>query len=113
MQRVEAQTQEKEILLNSRINEEISEQQWPFMRTAPVHLPACWGSPLDPCASHQSVGIKKLPVISSTKMGLFEISRELQFTVCHHGEPHASPHMAREAGGRGTVGHRVHVFFIG
>ena len=30
------------------------------------------------------------------KMGLFGISGELQFRVCNHGKPCASPHMARE-----------------
>ena len=34
--------------------------------------------------------------ISSAKMGLFGISGELQFRVCNHGKPCASPHMARE-----------------
>ena len=29
-------------------------------------------------------------------MGLFEISRELQFRVCNHGEAHSSAHTARE-----------------
>ena len=29
------------------------------------------------------------PVISPAKMSLFGISRELQFGVCNHGEPHA------------------------
>ena len=29
--------------------------------------------------------------ISSAKMGLFWISRELQFGVCNHGEPPARP----------------------
>ena len=36
------------------------------------------------------------PDISSTKMGLFGINRELQFRVCSHGEPCTSPHTARE-----------------
>ena len=31
-------------------------------------------------------------------MGLSWISRELQFGVCNHGEPHASPQMGREGG---------------
>ena len=44
----------------------------------------------------------RLPVISPAKMGLFGISRELQFRVCNHGEPHASPHVAREGGGKGS-----------
>ena len=34
--------------------------------------------------------------ISLAKMGLFGISGELQFRVCNHGKPCASPHMARE-----------------
>ena len=34
----------------------------------------------------------------SAKMGLSWISRELQFGVCSHGGPHASPQMAREGG---------------
>ena len=34
--------------------------------------------------------------ICSAKMGLFGISGELQFRVCNHGKPCASPHMARE-----------------
>jgi len=29
-------------------------------------------------------------------MGLLEISRELQFRICSHGEPRASPHTARK-----------------
>ena len=28
-------------------------------------------------------------------MDLFGISRELQYRVCNHGKPHASPHKAR------------------
>ena len=38
----------------------------------------------------------RLPDISPAKMGFFGISRELQLGVCNHGEPCASPHMARE-----------------
>lgn len=32
-----------------------------------------------------------LPVVSPARMGLFGINRELQFGVCNHGEPCASP----------------------
>ena len=32
-----------------------------------------------------------LPGISPAKMGLFRISKELQFWVCNHDEPHAGP----------------------
>ena len=39
---------------------------------------------------------KQKPVISPTKMDLFRISKELQFRVCKHGEPCASPRIARE-----------------
>ena len=35
--------------------------------------------------------INRLPDISPAKMGLFGISRDLQFQVCNHGEPHVSP----------------------
>ena len=38
----------------------------------------------------------KWPDISPVKMGLFRISRELQFGFCSCGEPSASPHVARE-----------------
>ena len=40
--------------------------------------------------------INWLPDISPAKMGLFKINRELHFRVCNHGEPRASPFMARE-----------------
>ena len=40
--------------------------------------------------------INKLPDISPAKMGLFRISRELQFEIGNHGKPCASPHIARE-----------------
>ena len=45
-----------------------------------------------------SVGLKqiRLPDISPAKMGLLRINRELQFSVSDPGEPHASPHIARE-----------------
>lgn len=36
------------------------------------------------------VETSRLSVISLAKMSLFEISRELQFVVCNHGEPHAA-----------------------
>lgn len=39
---------------------------------------------------------KRLPDISSTKIGLLWNIRELQSRVCSHGEPHASPCTARE-----------------
>ena len=32
----------------------------------------------------------------SRKMSLFGISKGLQFGVCNHGKPHASPHRTRE-----------------
>ena len=35
--------------------------------------------------------INRLPHISPGKMGLFRISKELQFWVCNHDEPHAGP----------------------
>ena len=38
----------------------------------------------------------RLPSISPAKMGLFKINTELQFEVCNHGKPHASPRTARE-----------------
>ena len=38
----------------------------------------------------------RLLVISLAKMGLFGVSRELQFVVCNHGEPHAILCMPRE-----------------
>ena len=38
----------------------------------------------------------KEPAISSAKLGLFGISKELQFGVCNHGEPPAGPPAARE-----------------
>ena len=38
----------------------------------------------------------RLSGISSAKMGLFRISRELQFGVCNHGEPRESSHLSRE-----------------
>ena len=38
----------------------------------------------------------RLPNISSAKMGLFGISKELQFRVCNHSKPSLSPHRARE-----------------
>ena len=40
--------------------------------------------------------INKIPDISLGNMGLFGISRKLQFGVCNHGKSHASPHTARE-----------------
>ena len=56
-------------------------------------------------------------------MGLFGISRELQFRVCNHGKLHASPHTAMEgkhtSGGKGnlqgpqeTSRQRVHGFLL-
>ena len=36
------------------------------------------------------------PFIPPAKMGLFKINRELQFEVCNHGKPHASPGAARD-----------------
>ena len=38
----------------------------------------------------------RLPDISPGKIGLFWISRQLQFRVCDHNKPRGSPHMARE-----------------
>ena len=38
----------------------------------------------------------RLPDISPAKVGLFGISRKLQFKVCNHGKPHASPCKASE-----------------
>ena len=38
----------------------------------------------------------RLPVTSPAKLGLFEISRELQFRVCNHSELQASPPVTRE-----------------
>lgn len=35
--------------------------------------------------------MNRLPVISPAKIGLFKISRELQFGVCNHSEARASP----------------------
>ena len=72
-----------------------------------------------PHAGHQNTDLKLLD-ISPTKMGLFRTSRELQFKVCNHGEPYASPHMTREGegfyrgkkeGGRDLV-NRVHGFLL-
>ena len=66
----------------------------------------------------------RLLEISSAKMDLFEIGRELKFGVCSHGKPHASPHTARKGehfyGGEGRgveeVGRalvsRVHDFLL-
>ena len=66
----------------------------------------------------------RLLEISSAKMDLFEIGRELKFGVCSHGKPHASPHTARKGErfygreGRGVeeVGralvNRVHAFLL-
>ena len=52
--------------------------------------------------------MNRLPDISSAKMGLFGISRELQFSVFNQGEPWASPHPTKEGenlqGGEGSVG---------
>ena len=42
--------------------------------------------------------MKRLLVISSAKLSLFKISRELQFGVCNHGEPHSRSLRAREGG---------------
>ena len=62
----------------------------------------------------------RLPDISPVKMGLFKISRELQFWVCNHNEPYASPQTAREGGcfyrgekevGRDVV-NRIHGFSL-
>ena len=36
------------------------------------------------------VETSRLSVISLAKISLFEISGELQFVVCNHGEPHAT-----------------------
>ena len=56
--------------------------------------------------------------MSPAKLDLFRISRKLQFGICNHGEPCASPCMAREGeyfyrlekeGGR-AIGNRVHGF---
>ena len=38
----------------------------------------------------------RLSDISPAKMGLFRISRELQFGVCNYGEPRAGSHLSRE-----------------
>lgn len=38
----------------------------------------------------------RLSDISPAKMGLFGISRELQFRVCKHGEAYTNPHTTRE-----------------
>ena len=46
--------------------------------------------------THCCPKINQLPGISTARMSLFVISRELQFGVCNHGEPHASPWIARE-----------------
>ena len=46
----------------------------------------------------------RLPDISPAKMGLFRISKELQFGICNHGEPHASPHTAKEEKGKRKLG---------
>ena len=42
--------------------------------------------------------LNRLPDISPAKIGLFKISRELQFRVCNHGKPHTNSYMAREGG---------------
>lgn len=42
------------------------------------------------------VDLNRLPDIFLAKMGLFEISRELQFGICNHGESCVSPCVARE-----------------
>ena len=39
---------------------------------------------------------KRLPVISPAKMGLFRISKELQFGVHNYHKPYASPTEAKE-----------------
>ena len=65
---------------------------------------ACWTASLllkDRANIHNySISLNTLPWaipdISPAKMGLFEMSRELQFGLCNHGKPHASPHKARE-----------------
>ena len=44
----------------------------------PYRPPKCWPE------------INRLPDISPTKMDLFKVSRELQFEVCNHCEPHKS-----------------------
>ena len=54
----------------------------------------------------------------SAKMGLSWVSRELQFGVCNHGEPHASPQMAREGalfyrGEKKARRARVNIEFMG
>ena len=40
--------------------------------------------------------INRLPGISPAKIGLFRVSKELQFRVCNHGATCTGPHRARE-----------------
>ena len=63
--------------------------------------------------------IIRLPGIFPAKMGLFGISRALQFGVCNHGKPQGSVHMSRENKcfcreekevGRAAINKRVHDF---
>lgn len=51
-----------------------------------------------------------LPDISSTKMNLFGISKKLQYWICYHCKPYASPSRAREGRGRGLVNKKSKVF---
>lgn len=48
--------------------------------------------------------LSRQPVISPTKMGLFGISKELQFEVCNHGKPPQQREEKLFYGGQQEVG---------
>ena len=74
----------------------ISLRQVSFQMCQVDHLPfgVFHGSP-NHVDSLPSVDLNRVSDISPAKMGLFRISRELQFEVCICGEPSVSPQSAR------------------
>ena len=87
----------------------------PVCSSAPKPSEVFSGSHTD----HQNVDLKQINTfISSVKMALFRISRELHFGVCNHGESCASSYTARNNFRRGEkeVGrallNRAHGFLL-
>ena len=94
-----AQIQEKDKLSNSRVGEKAVNEcglncgHHTCLLTNSISVSGLLWSMFRPPKCPE---IKILPDISPSKMGLFWISRELQFGVCNHGEPSTSSCTARE-----------------
>ena len=91
-----SQIQEKDTPSNSRMAGKAVSNSGSVWGTAPVCslLGAFSGSH----KGHQNGCLKQIrvPDISPANLVILGISRDLQFGVCIHGEPHGSPHTARE-----------------